>query len=181
MKTGRAILLAAAFASAFAAAALAAEEEQKEFKFAYVDMEKVMDQYVLFAEAKKEAETKIKEAQVTDKAKLEEYQTSINDLEAKLGGPLTPDAKAQAEDEYKAKVQEALDFRDALLSKYKGMERDAFEAVYKKVYEKIQSYAEKNDYDVVFDYSATLLYADDINDNTDDVVKELNDEAGVGE
>ncbi len=163
------------------AAAAHAAEEQPKFKFAYVEMEKVADQYILFAEAKKDVETKVKEAQVIDRAKLDEYQATIDALEKKLSGPLAPEAKTQAEEDYKTKVQEALDYRDQLLAKYKTMERAAFEPVYKKVYEKIQSYAEKNDYEVVFDYSATLLFADKENDITDDVVKELNDEAGVGE
>ncbi len=65
------------------------------------------------------------------------------------------------------------------LAKYKRIERDAFEPVYKNVYEKIASYAKKEDYDVVFDYSAILLYADEKYDITEDIVNELNEEAGI--
>lgn len=157
-----------------------AAEEEKEFKFAYVDMEKIIDGYVLFADARKQAETKIREAQLSDRAELEKYQAAIDELENKLAGPLTPEAKTQAEQEYKAKVEEALEFRDGLLSKYKKIERDAFEPVYKKVYEKVKSYADKNGYKVVFDYSATLLYAAPQYDITDKILMELNEEAGVG-
>lgn len=158
---------------------LYAAEEEKVFKYAYVNMERVVDEYVLFAEAKKEAERKIKEARVEDTEKLSEYQAKMEELEKKLAGPLTPEAKAEAEAAYKASYQEALDFRDDVIAKYKRMERDAFEPVYKNVYEKIESYAIKNDYEVVFDYSAILLYADEKYDITEEIVKELNDEAGI--
>jgi len=179
MRTFKFLSCVALSAAAITSAAGAAGND--EFKFAYVDMEEVLDRYVLFADARKQTETKIKEAQVTDRAELEKYQSAIDELESKLAGPLTAEAKAQAEAEYKAKVQEALDFRDGLLTKYKRMEREAFEPVYKKVYEKVKSYAEKNGYDVVFDYSATLLYAEAKYDITDNVITELNDEAGVGQ
>ncbi len=158
---------------------LYAAEEEKVFKYAYVNMERVMDEYVLFAEAKKEAEQKIKDARVEDTETLSAYQTKINELEEKLAGPLTPEAKAEATEAYKASYQEALDFRDGVIAKYKRMERDAFEPVYKNVYEKIESYAIKKDYEIVFDYSAILLYADEKNDITDDIIKELNEEAGI--
>lgn len=160
-------------------AASAAADEGKEFKYAYVNMEKLIDEYVLFKEAKDDAEKQIEEARVDDRAKLTEYQTTIDELENKLAGPLTEEAKAQAMDQYKVIVQEALDFRNGVLAKYKRIERDAFEPVYKKVYEKIESYAVKNDYEVVFDYSAILLYANEEYDITEDIVTELNEEAGI--
>lgn len=158
---------------------LYAAEEAKPFKYAYVNMERVMDEYVLFAEAKKEAEQKIKDAQLEDTEKLSEYQAKIDELEEKLSGPLTAEAKADATAAYKAGYQEALDFRNDVIAKYKRIERDAFEPVYKKVYEKIESYAIKNDYEVVFDYSAILLYADEESDITEEIIKELNEEAGI--
>jgi Skp family chaperone for outer membrane proteins len=160
-------------------AASSAAGEEKEFKYAYVNMEKLIDEYVLFKEAKDAAEKKIEEARVDDKAKLTEYQATINELEDKLAGPLTDEAKAETMETYKVIVQEALDFRNDALAKYKRVERDAFEPVYKKVYEKIESYAIKNDYKIVFDYSATLLYAAEENDITEEIVTELNEEAGI--
>lgn len=158
---------------------LYAAEEVKPFKYAYVNMEQVMVEYVLYAEAKKEAEQKIKSAQLEDTEKLSEYQAKIDELEEKLAGPLTPEAKAETTAAYKASYQEALDFRDDVIAKYKKIERDAFESVYKKVYEKIESYAVKNDYEVVFDKSAILLYAGEENDITEEIIKELNEEAGI--
>ena len=172
-----AILMTAA-ALAVPAASVAAEEEEQ-FNYAYVNMEKLIDEYVLFKEAKEDAEKQIEEARVDDKAKLAGYQTTIDELEGKLAGPLTEEAKAQATAEYKAVVEEALEFRNAVLAKYKRIERDAFEPVYKNVYEKIESYAVKNDYDIVFDYSAILLYANEEFDITEDVIMELNEEAGI--
>lgn len=161
------------------AAGARAAETQTEFKFAYVDMEKVMSEYVLFSEAQKDAEAKIKASREVDKTKMETYQAEIADLEKKLSGPLTPEAKAQTEAAYAAKYQEALDFRESIISKYKQIERDAFEPVYKKVYDKVASYAQRKNYDVVFDYSATLLFAKKDYDISEDVIKELNEEAGV--
>jgi Skp family chaperone for outer membrane proteins len=172
------ILIFATAAAVVVPAAFAADEEP-EFKYAYVNMEKLIDEYVLFKEAKEDAEKQIEEARAEDRAKLNEYQTTIDELEGKLAGPLTEEAKAQAMEEYKALVQEALDFRDRALTKYKRIERDTFEPVYKNVYEKIESYAIKNDYDVVFDYSAILLYANEEYDITEDVIMELNEEAGI--
>jgi Skp family chaperone for outer membrane proteins len=169
---------ATAAALAAPAASFAAEEEEA-FKYAYVNMEKLVDEYVLFREAKAGAEKTIEEAQVDDRAKLNEYQTTIDELETKLAGPLTEEAKAEAMERYKALVQEALEFRNGALAKYKRLERDAFEPVYKNVYEKIESYAIKNDYDVVFDYSAILLYANEKFDITENIVTELNEEAGI--
>jgi Skp family chaperone for outer membrane proteins len=172
------VISATAAALAIPAASVAADEG-KEFKYAYVNMEKLIDEYVLFKEAKDGAEKQIEEARVDDRAKLTEYQTTIDELEGKLAGPLTEEAKAAATEEYKVIVQEALDFRNGVLTKYKRIERDAFEPVYKKVYEKIESYAVKNDYEVVFDYSAILLYANEEYDITEDIVTELNEEAGI--
>jgi Skp family chaperone for outer membrane proteins len=154
-------------------------DEVKEFKFAYVDMERVLTEFVLFTEAQKDATNKIKAAQENDRAKLDQYQTDIDALEKKLGGPLAPEAKAQTEADYKAKVEEALAYRDSLVSSYKQIERDCFEPVYKKVYDKVDAYAQRKSYDAVFDYSAVLLFADKKYDVSEDVIKELNEEAGV--
>jgi Skp family chaperone for outer membrane proteins len=170
------VTLAAALA---APGVLYAAEEEKAFKYAYVNMERVVDEYVLFNEAQEEAKKKIYEARVEDAARLEEYQEELKTLEEKSDGPLTPEAKAETVDAYKAKYEEALDFRSSALTKYKRIERDAFEPVYKKVYEKIESYAVKEDYEVVFDYAAILLYADEKSDITEDIVNELNEEAGI--
>ncbi len=171
-------IMTTAVALAVPAASVAADEGE-EFKYAYVNMEKLVDEYVLFKEAKEGAEKQIEEARVEDRAKLAEYQKTIDELEGKLAGPLTEEAKAAATEQYQAIVQEALEFRDRVLSKYKRIERDAFEPVYKNVYEKIESYAIKKDYDIVFDYSATLLYANEEYDITEEVIMELNEEAGI--
>jgi Skp family chaperone for outer membrane proteins len=171
-------ICAMAAALAVPTASVAADEEEQ-FKYAYVNMEKLVDEYVLFKEAKEDAQKQIEEARVDDRAKLAEYQTTIDELDGKLAGPLTEEAKAAATEEYQAIVQEAIEFRDRVLTKYKRIERDAFEPVYKNVYEKIESYAVKNDYDIVFDYSATLLYANEEFDITEDVIMELNEEAGI--
>jgi len=159
-------------------AARAAEEEEA-FKYAYVNMERLLDEYVLFKEAKEGAEKKIEEARVEDRARLQEYQAQIDELEAKLAGPLTEEAKTETAARYKALAEEALEFRSDVIARYKAIERDAFEPVYKNVYDKIESYALKKDYDVVFDYSAIMLYANEKFDITDDVVTELNEEAGI--
>ena len=178
MRLRWALIFATAAALAVSAVSSAGEEE-KEFKYAYVNMEKLIDEYVLFKEAKEDAEKKIEEARVDDRAKLTEYQTTVDELEGKLAGPLTEEAKAETMETYKAIVQEALDFRNGVLAKYKRIERDAFEPIYKNVYEKIESYSLKNDYEIVFDYSATLLYANEEFDITEDIVTELNEEAGI--
>jgi outer membrane protein len=162
-----------------APAALRAAEETKAFKFAYVNMERVVDEYVLFKEAEEEAKKKIEEARLEDQTRMDEYQAKLSALEEKLDGPLTPEAKAETVDEYKNTYQEALDFRNSVLAKYKRIERDSFEPAYKKVYEKIESYAVKEDYEVVFDYSAILLYANEERDITEEIVNELNEEAGI--
>jgi Skp family chaperone for outer membrane proteins len=175
IKTVLGVVLAAAVLTP--AVLYAADEEV--FKYAYVNMERLVDEYVLFAEAEKEAEAKIEAARVGDAEKLAEYQARVDELEEKLSGPLAPEAKEATMAEYKAVVQEALDFRNGVLAEYKRIERDAFETVYKNVYEKIASYAIKNDYEVVFDYSAILLYANDKYDITEDIVTELNEEAGI--
>jgi Skp family chaperone for outer membrane proteins len=156
-----------------------AADDDKVFKYAYVNMERVVDEYVLFKEARDEAKKKIDEARVEDAAKMEEYQEKLKALEEKSDGPLTPEAKAETVDAYKVTYEEALDFRSSVLAKYKRIERDAFEPVYKKVYEKIASYAVKEDYEVVFDYAAILLYADEKSDVTEDIINELNEEAGI--
>jgi Skp family chaperone for outer membrane proteins len=156
-----------------------AAEDDKVFKYAYVNMERVVDEYVLFKEARDEAKKRIDEARVEDGAKMEEYQEKLKALEEKSDGPLTPEAKAETVDAYKVTYEEALDFRSSVLAKYKRIERDAFEPVYKKVYEKIASYAVKEDYEVVFDYAAILLYADEKSDVTEDIINELNEEAGI--
>jgi Skp family chaperone for outer membrane proteins len=159
--------------------ALRAAEEGKAFKYAYVNMERVVDEYVLFKEARDGAQKKIEEARVEDQAQMDEYQKKLAALEEKLEGPLAPEAKVDAVNDYKTTYEEALDFRNSALAKYKRIERDAFEPAYKKVYEKIESYAVKEDYEVVFDYSAILLYADEKQDITDEIIKELNEEAGI--
>ncbi|UCH77402.1 MAG: OmpH family outer membrane protein [Candidatus Coatesbacteria bacterium] len=172
------VACAVAVATLVPVAARAAEEEEP-FKYAYVNMERLIDEYVLFREAKEDAEKQIEEARVEDKARLAEYQAQIDELEAKLAGPLTEEAKAESTAQYKAMVEEALEFRNSVIAKYKRIERDAFEPVYKNVYEKIESYALKEDYDVVFDYSAIMLYANEEYDITEDIVTELNEEAGI--
>jgi Skp family chaperone for outer membrane proteins len=175
-------LISLAVAAALVApVVLHAEEEKTVFNYAYVNMERIADEYVLFKEAEETAKKKIEEARVDDAAKMEEYQTKLVELEEKLEGPLAPEAKEETMSEYKATYEEALDFRSSALTRYKRIERDEFEPVYKNVYEKIESYAIKEDYEIVFDYSAIILYADEKRDITEEIVTELNEEAGISE
>ncbi|MCP4229030.1 MAG: OmpH family outer membrane protein [bacterium] len=167
-----AMLLFIAISSAYA--------ETTELEVAFINMEKLASKYEEFTDVLKGVEGEIRTAQEEDMAKLNEYNEKIKALEVKLSGPLTDEAKAAAETEYIQLYNEAMAYQENAYGRYEQMQVDALQVVYKKVYAKISSIAQNEEYEAVFD-SAVFAYIDEtkVDDITDQVLEELNAEYGV--
>jgi Skp family chaperone for outer membrane proteins len=154
--------------------------ETTELNVAFINMEKIASKYEEFADVLKGVDGEIATAQEEDMAKLNEYNEKIQELEVKLSGPLTDEAKAAAESEYIKLYNEALAYQNNAYARYEQMQVEALQVVYKKVYAKISSIAQSEEYEAVFD-SAVFAYIDEtkVDDITDQVLEELNAEYGV--
>jgi Skp family chaperone for outer membrane proteins len=169
-----------AFAACLLVPLSAFAQDDEAFMAAYVNMLWVANEYEGFKEAVAEAESKIMEAQTEDEPKLTEYQTKINELNEKLQGPLTDEARVSVETEIEQVYWEAMAYREQALANYERIQQETLEPVYKDVYEKIAEIAGEENYDIVFDYELLLFVSEDFADITEQVINELNEELGVG-
>ncbi len=151
-----------------------------ELNVAFVNMEKIASEYEEFADVLKGVEGEIAAAQEEDMAKLNEYTERIQALEMKLSGPLTDEAKAATESEYVQLYNEAMAYQENAYARYEQIQVLALQDVYKKVYAKIASISQAEQYEAVFD-SAVFAYIDEtkIDDISDQAIEELNSEYGV--
>lgn len=159
-----------------------AQEEEEPLKVAYVLMERVFEEYVVFAETTAKINVEIGPKEEAIQVKLDEYTLKMDELIVELSNPmLTDEARAEISMQYNQLMEEAFLYRDDELYKLDLWRQEQYQPVYDDIYEEIQRMAEENEYDLVLNQSTSLLFGEQEFDITSDLIESLNAKAGAGQ
>ncbi|MEJ5172480.1 MAG: OmpH family outer membrane protein [Hydrogenothermaceae bacterium] len=141
--------------------------------YAYVDIDRVMNESVKGKKYKAELEAKLKYYQ--DKAK--ELSGKLQQTQKQLASPTLNDkAKDQKREELRQLARELQTLEEQANKELAKMKADAETSMVKEIKDIVKSIAQKNNYDIVF-YGGLLsgiLYSNKGLDITDSVIKEYN-------
>ncbi|HDR06439.1 MAG TPA: OmpH family outer membrane protein [Candidatus Coatesbacteria bacterium] len=154
------------------------DEEPRPLIIAYVDLQRVQDEWILFQETLKtlEAETRQKELEV--QPRLDEYQKQIIELQKKLDTPLADEKRAEIRAEIEQIFAQANQLREGAIRALQAREKQELDKLIEKIYAAIDQLGQKTDYDLILDMTA-LIYGKDAYDITDDIIEVLNIAAGA--
>ncbi|MCD6407014.1 OmpH family outer membrane protein [Candidatus Aerophobetes bacterium] len=141
---------------------------------AYVDLEKVFQQY----EKKKDLEKKLQEETSAAREKLEEARGELEKLKKEYEAQqflLTDEAKKERQQEITDKVKEIENLRQQVSSQIKEKQDQYTHELLQDIVNKIKEIAEKEGLIYVFD-KAALVYGAPTQDITEKVIAELNKE-----
>ncbi len=161
------------------------EDKNAQPKFAYVNVDTLMEKYLVYKEMKKDFETqgRIKESDLRTRGNS--FQTEVTNFQKTLESMPVGEAKAN-ERQIALKEQEFELKRRELVQQQQQAETDLYKAeqgMNKKLMDNINAfikkYAEQNGYTFIFTYSKAaalsgMMYGQDSYDVTLDVVKGLN-------
>lgn len=159
-----------------------AQEEEEPLKVAYVLMERVFEEYVVFAETTAKINVEIGPKEEAIQVKLDEFTLKMDEMIVELSNPmLTDEARAEISMQYNQLMEEAFLYRDDELYKLDLWRQEQYQPVYDDIYEEIQRMAEENEYDLVLNQSTSLLFGEQEFDITSDLIESLNAKAGAGQ
>ena len=162
------LLFAVAVIFAFASGAIAAE------KYAYVDLQKVLDQSERAKDAKKDLKVKVDRLQKELSAKQEELKKMQADLE-KQSLVLSAEAKAEKEKKYQAVIRDFQrqykDAQDEIVQK----EQELKNKVLRELIQIVQKIGKEQGYMMIFERAeGSILYASETLDITSEIIKRAN-------
>lgn len=141
--------------------------------YAYVDIDKVMNESVKGKKYKADLEGKLKYYQ----EKARELNDKLQQTQKQLSSPTLNDrAKEQKREEIRQLARELQSLENQANQELAKMKVDAETAMVKEIKEIVKGIAQKNNYDIVF-YGGLLsgiLYSNKSLDITDQVIKEYN-------
>jgi outer membrane protein len=149
------------------------ETSAKEFKTAYIDTAKLLEENVQAQEMKDRYNVKSEEMGRELQAEAKNFQTDFElaRAQAQVKGP----AWAQAKGEEMQRREEQLNIKQqALVRQIQEESGKEMDSLVKDIKDFISDYAKKNDYDYVYD-SPGVIYAKESNDITKEITKLLND------
>ncbi len=146
------------------------------FKTAYVDIQKISDEYQEFKDLEDKAKVKTEELgrglqQKVDRYKLD-YAEAANQSQSK--GPQWSQLKMQ---ELQKREQELGMEQQAIMKQMQDETKAQNDSVTKKIKDRIAEYGKKNGYDYIYSTAdmSSIAYAKEGYDITDKILKELND------
>lgn len=154
-------------------------------KFAYINVDTLMEKYLVYKEMKKDFETqsRIKSSDLRNSGAS--FENDVTNFQKTIANMPVGEAKAQ-ERQIALKEQEFEGRRNELMKRQQEAESDLYkqeQAMLKKIMDNIndfvKKYAEENGYTFIFSYSKAnalsgLMYGQSALDITTDVVKGLN-------
>ena len=144
-------------------------------KFAYVDIQKIMNESKKGEKYRKEIEQKLEYY----KKKAEELEKKAKEIQKQMESPaLSEKGKKKKEEELKQIEQEFMILQQRAQMEIQQMKTDAERKMLEDIKRLVKKYAEKNNIDIVFlsgEFSG-LLYADKSLDITDIILKMYNEE-----
>lgn len=158
----------------FAAVFVFSSVSQAAEKYAYVDLQKVLDQSEMAKEAKKNLKEKVDKLQRDLNSKQEELKKMREALE-KQGLVLSAEAKADKEKKYQTKLRDFQllykDSQDEIMQK----EQELKHKVLKDLIQIVQKVGKEQGYLMIFERAeGSLLYASETLDITEEIIKRAN-------
>lgn len=154
------------------------DEELKPLVIAYVDLQRVQDEWILFQDALKTLEEETRQKELEVQPRLDEYQQQITELQKKLDTPLSDEKRAEINAEIEQIYTQATQLRDGAIKALQAREKQELDKLIEKIYAAIDQLGQTTEYDLILDMTA-LIYGKDIYDITDEIIEVLNTAAGA--
>jgi outer membrane protein len=154
------------------------DEEREPLIIAYVDLQRVQDEWVLFQEALKTLEEETRQKELEVQPRLDEYQQQIMDLQKKLDTPLSEEKRTEILTEIEQIYMKANQLREGAIRALQAREKQELDKLIEKIYEAIDQLGQETEYDLILDMTA-LIYGKDAYDITDEIIDVLNTAAGT--
>ncbi len=171
-------LLTIIFAMLLLASVAQAADDSDPVNIAYVDLQRIQDEWVLFQEFIQEMETEVRNKEAEVQPQLDEYTEQILDLQQKLGTPISEERRVEIEVEIQTLYEEAMRLQESAISVLEAREQQQVSKLVEKIYEAIEKLGEDTEYDYILDQSS-LIYAKEEFDITNDIIDALNTAAGA--
>ncbi|HUT99741.1 MAG TPA: OmpH family outer membrane protein [bacterium] len=154
------------------------DEEQQPLVIAYVDLQRVQDEWILFQDALKTLEEETRQKELEVQPRLDEYQQQIIELQKKLDTPLSDEKRDEINAEIEQIYTQASQLRDGAIQALQAREKQELDKLIEKIYAAIDQLGQTTEYDLILDMTA-LIYGKDIYDITDEIIEVLNTAAGA--
>lgn len=141
----------------------------------YVDVQRVM----LESERGKEAKRYLQEEAARMKKSLDARQEELQRMKDQLerqGASITPEARAERERQYQAKLRDYQRAYDDYQVELQQKDMELTQSIFREIQEVIKSIGEKEKFTIIFEKSqAGILFANPAIDITDKVIKQYNE------
>ncbi len=154
------------------------DDEPRPLTIAYVDLQRVQDEWVLFQEVLKTLEEETRQKEIEVQPRLDEYQEQILELQEKLDAPLSEEKRAEIMGEMEQIYNRANQLREGAIRALQAREKQELDKLIEKIYEAIDQLGQTTEYDLILDMTA-LIYGKDVYDITDEIIDVLNTAAGM--
>ncbi|MCK4593598.1 OmpH family outer membrane protein, partial [bacterium] len=111
------------------------DDEPVPLIIAYVDLQRVQDEWVLFQEALKTLEEEARQKEIEVQPRLDSYQEQILELQAKLEAPLSEEKRAEIMGEMEQIYSRANQLRDGAIRALQAREKQELDKLIEKIYE----------------------------------------------
>ncbi|MCD4733539.1 OmpH family outer membrane protein [bacterium] len=159
-------------------AAVAQAADGDPLNIAYVDLQRIQDEWVLFQEFLQDMEQEVRDKENEVQPQLDEYTTQILELQQKLGTPISDERRMEIEVEIQTLYDEAMRLQESAISVLEAREQQQVTKLVEKIYEAIETLGEDTEYDYILDQTS-LIYAKEELDITEDIIVALNTAAGA--
>ena len=143
----------------------------KELKIGVVDFQKVLEESSVIRVLNKDLEAKIKAEEDIITKRREEIQKKKEDFD-KQQSMLNSDVRAQKEDQLRQELKDLQRYANDKQDEFQRRGSELMQKVVKEMSEIVKEVGEKEDFTVVLERNAGVVFSDSSVDITDQVVKE---------
>lgn len=154
------------------------DEDSTPLVIAYVDLQRVQDEWGLFQETLKQLEQEARTKEQEVQPKLDEYQTQLQELQQKLSGPISDEKRAEIRSEMERLYNEATQLQNGAVQAMQAREQQELQKLQEKIYQAIDQLGQDTEYDYILDMS-NLIWAKADYDLTDQIIDILNKASGT--
>lgn len=155
----------------------AVAEEEMPLSVAFVDLQRVQEEWIEVQEFMLSMQTLIREKEAEIQPKLTEYERQLMELQEQLSQPISAERRAEIERQQREIYERAVRERDSAVSSLEAREAQGLGRLYERIFTAINQIGKDGKYDMILDLSA-VLYIREAYDLTEQVVELLNATAG---
>lgn len=144
-----------------------------DIKLGYIDMQRALNGSEAGKEAKEQLAARVKKYQDEINVKQEDLKKLKDELE-KQGMLLSDSARSAKEKDYQNKLKDFQRFTKDAQDELQGKDEEFTRKILEQMEKIIQEYGRKNGYTFIFVRNENMLFVDDKNDLTEEVLKLFN-------